>query len=87
MSCHDIVDAPSIPPPGPTPRPTTFGEWIQRMQTTDMDTPLYPPMEMRSTDNDFSNLANDIDVCTGWFMQLQTNMTTALDRYQRMPLG
>ena len=37
---------------------------------------------MRSMDDEFNNLAHDIDVCTDWFMQLQTNMTTALDRYK-----
>ena len=68
--------------PPPPPRPTGFGEWIRRMQTTDHDCPLDPPMEMRSMDDEFHNLANDIDVCTEQFMQLQTNMTTALDRYQ-----
>ena len=52
------------------------------MQTADPDRPLDLPMEMWSMDDKFNNLAYDIDVCTKWFMQLQTNMTTALDRYQ-----
>ena len=54
---------------------------IHIRQTTDPDRPLDLPMEMRSMDDKFNNLAHDIDVCTEWFMQLQTNMTTALDRY------
>ena len=33
-------------------------------------------------DDEFNKLANDIDVCMERFMQLQTNMTTTLDRYQ-----
>jgi hypothetical protein len=33
-------------------------------------------------EDEFNNLAYDIDVCTERFMQLQTNMTTTLDRYQ-----
>ena len=82
MSCQDIVDAPPAPAPPPAPRPIGFGEWIRRMQTTDPDCPLDPSTEMRSMDNEFHNLAYDIDVCTERFMQLQTNMTSALDRYQ-----
>ena len=70
------------PRPPPAPRPTGFGEWIRRMQTVDPNRPLDQPMEMRSMDDEFNNLANDIDVCTDRFMQLQTNMTIALDRYQ-----
>ena len=52
------------------------------MQTADPDRPLHPPMEMRSMDDEFHNLAHDIDVCTERFLRLQSNMTTALDRYQ-----
>ena len=56
---------PSRPHPPPAPRPTTFGEWIRRMQIADLDDLLDPPpMEMRSMDDEFNNLANDIDVCT-----------------------
>ena len=76
------MDERPAPAPSPAPRPTGFGEWIRRMQTADPDRPLDPTMEVRSMDDEFINLANDIDVCTERFMQLQTNLTTALDRYQ-----
>ena len=75
------MGGPPLPPP-PAPRPTGFGKWIRLMQTADPNRPLDQPMEMRSMDDEFNNLANDIDVCTERFMQLQANMTTALDRYQ-----
>ena len=52
------------------------------MQIADPDRPSHLPMEMRSLDNEFNNLAYDIDVCTVRFMQLQANMTNALDRYK-----
>ena len=39
-------------------------------------------MEMRSLDDEFNNLAYDIDVCTERFMRLQENMTNVLDRYK-----
>ena len=53
------------------------------MQTwIDPDRPSNLPAEMRSLDDQFNNLVFDIDVCTERFMQLQTNMTTALDRYK-----
>ncbi len=83
MPCQDIVDAPPAPaPPPPAQRPSGFGQCIRRMQTADPDRPLDPQMETRCMDLEFHNLAHDIDVCTERFMRLQTNMTTALDRYQ-----
>ena len=66
---------PPAPAPPKAPRPTTFGEWIRIMQTAHPVRPFYPPMEMRSMDEEFINLANDIDVCTERFMELQTTMT------------
>ena len=80
------MDGRPAPTPSPAPRPTGFGEWIRRMQIVDPDRPLDPTMDMRSMDDKFINLANDIDVCTERFMQLQTNLTTALDRYQECRL-
>ena len=84
MPCQDIVDAPLAPVLDKAPRPTTFGEWIRIMQTAYSDRPAYPQMELLSMEEEFINLANDIDVCTERFMELQTTMTkdAALDTHQ-----
>ena len=71
---------PSQPPPAPPP--IGFRELMTGRQTIDLDRPLDLPIEMRIMDDEFNNLVHDIDVCTERFMQLQTNMTTALDRYK-----
>jgi len=55
---------------------------IARMQTSEPERPLGLPMERKSMDDEFNNLASDIDVCMERFMQLQAYMTTALDRYK-----
>ena len=51
-------------------------------RTADLDAPLDPREELGSMDDEFNKLTYDIDVCTERFMQIQTNMTTALHRYQ-----
>ena len=77
----DRLKAPATPK---APRPTTFGEWIQRIKVAHPARPLCPPVEMRSVDDEFLNLVYDIDVCTERFMELQTTMTkdAALDEYE-----
>ena len=69
MPCQDAPPNPATPP-SPAPPPTGFGELIARMQTADPDRPLHLPAEMRSLDDEFDNLVDDIDVCTQRFMQL-----------------
>ena len=80
MPCQDDPPNPASPPPAP--QPTGFGEVIARMQTAKLERSLGFPMERRSMDDEFNNLASDIDVCMERFMQLQSFMTTALDRYK-----
>jgi hypothetical protein len=80
MPCQDAPPNPTSSTPAP--QPTGFGEMIARMQTTGLERPLGLPMESRRMDDEFNNLASDIDVCIERFMQLQAYMTTALDRYK-----
>jgi hypothetical protein len=80
MSCQDAP--PNQASSNPAPKPTGFGEMIARMQTAELERPSGLPMGSRSMDDEFNNLASDIDVCMARFMQLQAYMTTALDRYK-----
>ena len=72
LSCQNIMEAP------PTPGPIYI--WgVDPDNAISWSGLLDPPKVMRSMDDEFNNLANDIDECTGYFLRLQT---TALDRYQ-----
>jgi hypothetical protein len=81
IQCPVRMPLPTLPTP-PAPQPNGFGELLERMQTADSDRPLGLAMETTSLDDEFNNLTFDIDVCTERFMQLQANMTDALDRYK-----
>ena len=64
--------------------PTTiFLEFLQKMQSTDLDAPLDPPMEVLCIDDEFSYLVSQIDEYMRYFLRLQKTMTTVLEKYQR----
>ena len=67
---------------GGQPPPTTFVEFLRKMQSPDPDAPLDPPMGELCIDDEFKFLAMQIDECTGYFLRLQKTMTTALERYE-----